>query len=619
MSRKKAIWPIATAMMVAVLILASCGPKVSTTTTTVPAVVPTSISKPTATVTPAPVTSAEPKYGGIINVVVPSLATGEVFEPLVSNRTMWGEGYVVEQMLTDDYSKSAAGTGEIDLGLSTGPTPSVPSFKYLIGWLADSWEAPQNGVWVLNIRQGVHFGSSRSSEVNSLVNGRAMTTDDVVASLKALQDFPGSAPNISVPGLEKNMTVEKTGEWQVTVKTPVDSTLSYTWLMGGGGVQYVWPKEWMQKYATVNDWRNVVGTGPYWITDYVSGSAITLSRNSNYWRTDPVGAGKGKRLPYPDGLKVLIAPDESTRLAAMRTGAGDMTEGVSWDDNQNLSSSRASLQSKEYLPWEWVVAMRTDKKDLPYNDVRVRQALMMATDMAAIKKNLYHDQAEILALPVDPAATGIYWPLQTLPQSVQALYNYNPTGAQQLLQEAGYPKGFKAAIVLQNDSLSMDLAQVLKAMWIKVGIDLEIQPKESGVYTSIKYARSYAELFMHQGTPLTSLGQRGNFALYKPSGPSNLSYVDDPAGTDPQTDSVFKSLSDSFMSDPQKLDQTLHDWIPYVLGKAYYVALPDPYSYRVWQPWIKHYYGEGNFDYAEPWAAFPWVDQDLKEQITGRR
>ena len=72
-------------------------------------------------------------------------------------------------------------------------------------------------------------------------------------------------------------------------------------------------------------WRNAVGTGPFILTDYLSGSAATLVKNPDYWATDPVGPGQGNQLPYIDGIQYLIIPDVSTRQAALRTGkkAGD--------------------------------------------------------------------------------------------------------------------------------------------------------------------------------------------------------------------------------------------------------------------------------------------------------
>ncbi|MBI4283944.1 MAG: ABC transporter substrate-binding protein, partial [Chloroflexi bacterium] len=90
-----------------------------------------------------------------------------------------------------------------------------------------------------------------------------------------------------------------------------------------------------------------------------------------------------------------------------------------------------------------------DKRELPFKDIRVRQALMMATDFQAIKNELYEGDADLLAWPVinQPETKGAYRPLETLPPAVAALWKYNPEKAKQLLAEAGYPNGFKTKVV----------------------------------------------------------------------------------------------------------------------------------------------------------------------------
>ena len=46
-------------------------------------------------------------------------------------------------------------------------------------------------------------------------------------------------------------------------------------------------------YGGQTDWRNVVGTGPFILTDFVDNSTATFTRNPDYWMTDPIGPGMG--------------------------------------------------------------------------------------------------------------------------------------------------------------------------------------------------------------------------------------------------------------------------------------------------------------------------------------
>ena len=68
----------------------------------------------------------------------------------------------------------------------------------------------------------------------------------------------------------------------------------------------------------MQDWKTAVGTGPWMLTDWVKGSALTYTKNPNYWGHDE--KFPEHRLPYLDEVKMLIIPEFSTRLAALRAG-----------------------------------------------------------------------------------------------------------------------------------------------------------------------------------------------------------------------------------------------------------------------------------------------------------
>jgi ferredoxin len=96
--------------------------------------------------------------------------------------------------------------------------------------------------------------------------------------------------------------------------------------------------EVVEKYGSMNDWKNSVGSGPFMLTDYVKGSSATLVRNPNYWEKDPVGPGKGNQLPYLDGVRTLIEPDASTQDSLFTTGHVDIIN-VEYDRAQAIKSS----------------------------------------------------------------------------------------------------------------------------------------------------------------------------------------------------------------------------------------------------------------------------------------
>ena len=612
--KNRLLWLAATVLMVAMVLMMSCGPKAANTpgpvTPPVPAPTPTPAAPVPAAPTPVPAAAEKPKYGGAISLVV-STESGVWDNTALPQGLTPAAELVYESLVTPDWSQGSAGSGKVDwVGAVVGEIEN---------WgpqLAESWQTPELGTWILKIRRGVHFALNPQSEASRLMNGREMTADDIVWNINRLTKTPGAYTVRSNPLMTKELKVEKTGTWEVTVKAPSEPLTAWWWVIFGGNAQHILPREVVEKYGNAQDWRNVVGTGPFMLTDYTPTSVTTLVRNPNYWDKDPVGQGKGNQLPYVDVFKLFIIADSSTRMATMRTGRGDLISAVEADDFNGLARSNPDLKSKRYLPGTPTIQMRIDKADLPFKDMKVRQALMMATDFESLRKDLYGGQAEILSWPVPPSYGDIYIPIEKLPESVQALYKYNPEKAKQLLADAGYPKGFKTRIIVQNVAVDMDPAAVYKAMWAKVGIDVEIQPRETAVYTGITTAGSWEEMLMGavgaQAANMLSIYTFGGLKSQRVGG-SVTTIIDDS-----RIDQVYLEAQKYIIVDMPKVRQMLLDLRPYVLEQAYVIPRVVPYSYTLWQPWVKNYYGEVQLR-PKWWGRYVWVDQDLKERMTGRR
>ena len=95
------------------------------------------------------------------------------------------------------------------------------------------------------------------------------------------------------------------------------------------------------------------------------------------------------------------------------------------------------------------VNFRLQDPTKPWDDVKVRQALMMATDYNQIVNDYFQGKADMDTVLVNRNFLGKgYQPLSTMAQSVQDLYKYNPDKAKQLLKDAGFPNGFKAELMV---------------------------------------------------------------------------------------------------------------------------------------------------------------------------
>jgi len=623
---KNILWIVASSLMALSLMMAACAPAATPTAPAAPTA-PITPAAPVAPATPATPTapvkeppqkeavaqsSVKPKYGGSMTILLSVPTQIQNWDSAAAPIGKTEASFLVyEQIVGMDWAKGIPGTGEVDWGAG------VQRFE---GWgpqLAESWQIPELGTWIFQIRRGVRYALNPASEASKLVNGRELTADDIVYNVKRYVSdprFPTAGIRNSQGVMARAVTVNKTGPWEVTIKTPVNPWIGFFWLIWGGNSHHVAAPEVIDKYGSATDPMKSVGTGPFMLSDFVAGSQASFVRNPNYWKTEPVGPGKGMQLPYLDKVNLLVVPDDSTRLAAMRTSKGDWITAVQLEDGKALTKNDPTLQFKKYLPTGGAISLKLENKSLPFKDIRVRHALMMATDREVITRDLYGGEAESFVWPTPPEYYWLFIPLKDMPQSVQALYKYNPEQAKKLLAEAGYPNGFKTTMDVRGTAGDVDRAAIIKDMWAKAGIEVSLIPREPTTFTSMGSQRAWEQMqmgvFASGGQLLTSLFSMGF------RGPL-LGGV--PAWLDQTAEDAFQESQKYVIVNMPKADEIYRSIIPYAAEQATSIPLPIPSQYTLWQPWLKNVYGLARFEAYGMWTQEAWVDQDMKQQMTGRR
>jgi peptide/nickel transport system substrate-binding protein len=302
-------------------------------------------------------------------------------------------------MIEGDWAKGPSGDQQADFDTST------PPLAVNKGALAERWEFVGDNTVKFYIRRGVHFALNPNSEASKLVDGRELTAEDVAFSLRRQFNME---PSVSVPDAyalsrltpdEYPTSIEIIDKYTVEVKgKPAFLGSLFYWI----GAVAIYPPEVVRKYGDLTNPLNDVGTGAFYLSDYRQNSSITFTRNDNSWEKNPYGAGKGDRLPYIDGVKFLVIPDLSTRLSAFRSGQIDQIQDVSRDDFKQLTKDNTNLKYKKIVNYSQGLALRSDKPDQPWYDVKVRQALQMAIDLDAIVNDYFEGEAEKLAYPIPP-------------------------------------------------------------------------------------------------------------------------------------------------------------------------------------------------------------------------
>ncbi len=175
--------------------------------------------------------------------------------------------------------------------------------------------------------------------------------------------------------------------------------------------------------------RNPVGTGPYKLKAWTSGSDISLETFADYWG-DP---------PKTPNAVIRWSTEAAQRLVELTSGNVDGIDNPGADDfdaigaNPDLKLFPRTALNVMYL------GMNNTKKY--WDNDKVRQAIAMGIDRQRIVDTFYPPGSSVAThfTPCDIpfGCTGEEW------------YEFDPAAAKALLTEAGYPDGFTTKIHLR--------------------------------------------------------------------------------------------------------------------------------------------------------------------------
>ena len=145
----------------------------------------------------------------------------------------------------------------------------------LVGALAESWEVPDDLTYIFYIRQGVRWHDKAP------LNGRAFTAQDVVYNfhrwLGIGSGFTEPSPNAYDLGAIpfESITAESPRKVVMKLKRPYLTALN---LIIEWCCIFIYPPEVIRQHGDAKEWRNLVGTGPFMLTDHVEGSSLTYTK-----------------------------------------------------------------------------------------------------------------------------------------------------------------------------------------------------------------------------------------------------------------------------------------------------------------------------------------------------
>ena len=248
------------------------------------------------------------------------------------------------------------------------------------------------------------------------------------------------------------------------IETPDAETLVLKLARPSGSLLYWlgWPASVIVgTRSAATDATTPVGTGPFKFVSWAKGDRVELARNPDYWNKD-VRVGLDK-------VVFRFVSDPQAQAAALK--AGDLDAFPEFAAPELVASFKGDARLATVIgntELKVVAGMNNARK--PFDDRRVRRALMMAIDRAQVIEGAWSGLGTAIGSHMTPNDRGFVDLTKVLP--------YDPAKAKALLAEAGYPNGFTFTIKTPQMAYAPRSAEVMQAMFAEIGVTMKIEPTE---------------------------------------------------------------------------------------------------------------------------------------------
>jgi len=229
---------------------------------------------------------------------------------------------------------------------------------------------------------------------------------------------------------------------------------NFLYYLGWGDAVIVAPE------TAANNAANPVGTGPFKFKSWTRGDRVELTKNPDYWQKDKVKL---------ESVTFRFISDAQAQVAALRAGDVDAFPNLGapelFAEFQKDNRFKAVAGNTE---GETVAGLNSAKK--PFDDVRVRRALMHAVDRKALIEGAYSGFGQPIGSFFSPNNPAFVDTTNVVPYDVEK--------AKALLKEAGHGNGLSITIKSPQMAYASRSAELLSAMMAEVGVDLKIVPTE---------------------------------------------------------------------------------------------------------------------------------------------
>jgi ABC-type transport system substrate-binding protein len=322
-------------------------------------------------------------------------------------------------------------------------------------YLAQSMETPDAGLtWRMGLRPDVRFS-----------DGTPLDADAVLVNVQRHVDKVSSPAHPYAEQIASMRAVDP-----LTVEFTLTSPLGSFPVLFGQSITYgslgvIISPAALERYGD-DIGRNPVGAGPFRFVEWVPDSRVVLERNPDYWQPD---------RPHLDRLEFRPLPDTESRYASIQNGDVDLIfaaynqELVRAFQDPRLTVYYGPGNAGEYLYFNFARA--------PFDDRRMREAIIRSLDIDALSASLYGNQIVRSTSLFDASS-----PYHT-EESSQEWPSYDPDRARQLIDEyrAG---GGNPDFTLKTTTARVPFGEFVQAQMAAVGITVQLQFYDLAQYSS---------------------------------------------------------------------------------------------------------------------------------------
>ncbi len=337
-------------------------------------------------------------------------------------------------------------------------------------WIAESWTvSPDDREYTFKIRDGVTFSDGTPLDAAAV----ALNYDTYGRGNTALH-----LPVSEVINNYDHSEVLDPHTVKFFFKKPSPGFLQGTSVIGSGLVA---PATLRRRLDELGGAAAIIGSGPFVVSGETLGREVDLAVRPDYAWGPKAAAHQGRA--YLDAIKVVVTPEDSVRIGSLLAGQADFIRQLQAYDEKQVSAQSFPIYAAPTRGVNDSVAFRPDNKLV--SDVRVRQALLHATDAHEIVSTLFSANY--------PQATSVISSVALGYADLSGTLAHDPALARKLLDEAGWAVGSDGVRHKDGETLALAahesppqpqnraVLQLLGQQWAKVGVRFTILQGSAGV------------------------------------------------------------------------------------------------------------------------------------------